>query len=84
MIAVVGGAASRSAGGATPAVVATCRELLSIARFDLVLLFTVIADMVFKPDPASWLTLLVMALALLAAGMLWLMPALSRKPAIAG
>ena len=72
------------ADGASPDVVATCRETLTIAKFDLVLLFTVIADMVLKPSPSDWPVLAIMALALLAAGMLWLVPALSRKPAIAG
>ena len=51
--------------GASPEVVATSREILTLAKFDLVLLFTVIADMVLKPSPSDWLLLLVMALALL-------------------
>ncbi len=70
--------------GASPEVVATSREILTLAKFDLVLLFTVIADMVLKPSPSDWLLLLVMALALLAAAFLWLVPVLTRKPAVAG
>ncbi len=73
-----------SAAGASPDVVATCREILTIAKFDLVLLFTVVVDMIFKPDPSNWLLLLIMAVALLVAGLFWLAPVLSRKLAVAG
>ena len=73
-----------AAAGASPDVVATCRETLTIAKFDLVLLFTIIADMVLKPEPTDWPILAVMALVLLAAGFFWLMPTLSRKTAVAG
>jgi hypothetical protein len=72
------------AGGASPDVAATSREILTIAKFDLVLLFTVIADMVLKPSPSNWQLLLIMALVLLAAAIFWLVPVLSRKPAVAG
>ena len=70
--------------GANPEVVGTSREILTLAKFDLVLLFTVIADMVLKPSSSSWLLLVIMALVLLAAAFFWLVPVLSRKPAIAG
>ena len=60
--------------GATPEVVAICREILTIAKFDMVLLFTIIADMVIKPSFAEWPILLIMVLALAAAGYLWLTP----------
>jgi uncharacterized membrane protein len=70
--------------GTSPDVVATCREILTLAKFDLVLLFTVIADMVLKPGPSDWLLLLIMALVLLAAAIFWLVPVLSRKPVVAG
>ena len=63
------------AGGATPALAALCRELLTIARFDLVLLFVVIADMVLKPGVSDWVTLVIMAIVLIAAAALWLTPA---------
>jgi uncharacterized membrane protein len=72
-----------SARGASPDVLATCREILTIARVDLVLLFTVIADMVLKPAPSDWPVLMVMALVLVAAGLVWLSPVWSRKPAVA-
>jgi len=71
------------AGGATPGVVATCRELLTLAKFDLVLLFTVIADMVLKPGTSDWPILLIMAVVLLAAAALWLAPVLRRTGATA-
>ncbi len=64
-----------TAGGATPAVVVTCREILTIAQFDLVLLFTVIADMVLKPSESDWTVLAIMAVVLAAAAVLWLPPA---------
>ena len=73
-----------TASGVTPDVVATSREILTIARFDLVLLFTVIADMVLKPGLSDWPALALMALALVAAGFFWLAPVWSRKPAMAG
>jgi len=70
------------ADGATPAVVALSREILTIAKFDMVLLFTVIADMVLKPEASDWITLVIMVLVLVAAAGLWLTP-LARKPAAA-
>lgn len=73
-----------AAGGASPGVVATSREILTIARFDVVLLFTVVADMVLKPAPSNWPVLALMVLALLAAAFVWLVPTLSRRPAVAG
>ena len=72
------------AGSTSPDMIATCREVLSISRFDLVLLFTVIADMVLKPSPSDWPVLAVMALVLLAAAFFWLEPVWSRKSAVAG
>jgi uncharacterized membrane protein len=72
-----------AAGGATPAVVAVSRELLTIAKFDLVLLFTVVADMVLKPQLSDWALLVVMAIVLLAAAALWLTPAFRKATAAA-
>ena len=37
------------------------REILTIAKFDMVLLFTIVADMVLKPTVNDWLTLAIMA-----------------------
>lgn len=75
--------AGYAAGGVTPAVVAISREILTIAKFDAVLLFVVIADMVLKPSVNDWLTLVVMAVVLLAAAALWLTPAFRKTPVAA-
>jgi uncharacterized membrane protein len=74
--------AGMKAGGTSPAVVQTSRDLLTIAKFDAVLLFTVIADMVLKPEADSWVLLAIMAIVLIAAGVMWLTP-MMRKPAAA-
>jgi uncharacterized membrane protein len=71
--------AGYAASGVTPATVAVCREILTIAKFDAVLLFTVIADMVLKPQPSDWGILAVMAIVLVAAAALWLTPAFRRQ-----
>ena len=67
--------------GATPEVVATCQRILTIAKFDTVLLFAVIADMVLKPTPSDRTILLLMALAVAAAGYVWMIPVYRRRPA---
>jgi uncharacterized membrane protein len=69
--------------GASPSVVRLSREILTIAKFDIVLLFTVIADMVLKPEADSWVTLAIMALVLIAAASVWLTPLLRKVPAAA-
>jgi hypothetical protein len=51
----------------TEAAIAEAREILRIARFDSVLMFVIIADMVFKPALADYPTLIVMAAVLAAA-----------------
>ena len=71
------------AGGVTPAVVATSREILTIAKFDAVLLFVVIADMVLKPETNDWAILTVMVIVLLAAAAVWLTPVFRKRAAIA-
>ena len=71
-----------AAGGVTPDIVAVSREILTIAKFDAVLLFTVIADMVLKPGLSDWLILAAMVIVLVAAAALWLTPVM-RKPAAA-
>jgi len=74
--------AAFKAGGATAQVVAICCEMLTIAKFDAVLLFTVVADMVLKPGGGDWIILAVMAIVLIAAAAVWLTPVF-RKPAMA-
>ena len=69
------------AGGVTPAVVAICRDILTIAKFDAVLLFTVVADMVLKPGFGDWVIVAIMAVVIVAAAALWLTPAF-RKAAV--
>ena len=69
--------------GASSEVVATCREILTIAKFDLVLLFTIIADMVIKPSFSEWPILLIMVLALAGAAYLWLTPVFRKGMATA-
>jgi hypothetical protein len=51
---------------------AEAQRLLVIGRFDTILLAVIVADMVFKPDPGSVPTLLLMAVALIIGGfMTW-------------
>lgn len=68
--------------GVTPKAVAVSREILTIAKFDMTVLFVVIADMVLKPDASDWGWLLAFVLVIAAAAALWLLPVL-RKPAAA-
>jgi len=50
------------------------RELLRIVKFDYVMLFTVAANMVLKPKPADSAVLVVMAVVVFGAGVLFLGP----------
>ena len=70
-------------GGATPTVASISREMLTIAKFDAVLLFTVIADMVLKPSTSDWGILVVMVIVLLVAAALWLTPVWRKRAAAA-
>jgi hypothetical protein len=74
--------AVKAEAGVTPKAVAVSREILTIAKFDLAVLFTVIADMVLKPGPSDWGWLLLFATVILVAAALWLTPML-RRPAVA-
>jgi uncharacterized membrane protein len=60
--------------GVTPAVVEQSREILRIAQFDMAMLFVVVADMVLKPAPENYIVLVIMALAVVAAGVVFLRP----------
>ena len=55
-------------------------ELLQISKFDYVMLFVVVADMVFKPVAGDWVVLGVMAAAVIGAGVAFLGPVLVRRP----
>lgn len=69
-------------GPLTPQALAIGRELLGLAKFDYVMLFVVVADMVFKPmGGGDWLVLVLMAAALVAAAVAFVVPVLSAKAA---
>jgi uncharacterized membrane protein len=72
-----------AARGVAPDVVATCREILTIAKFDMVLLFTIVADMVLKPTVNDWLTLAIMAAVIVVAAAVFLPPVFRKAPATA-
>ncbi|HEY5080684.1 MAG TPA: DUF2269 family protein [Bauldia sp.] len=61
-------------GGASDHAVAAGRELLGLAKFDYALLFIVVADMVFKPTLDQWGVLVVLAIVLAGAAVLFLVP----------
>lgn len=67
--------------GVTPETVATSRQIVAIAKFDMVLLFTIVADMVLKPQPGDWPVLVLMATVVIAGGF-WFLGRL-RQPAVA-
>jgi uncharacterized membrane protein len=56
------------------------RELLRISKFDYVMLFVVVADMVFKPVAGDWIVLSLMAAAIIVAGVGFLAPLALRGP----
>ena len=68
--------------GVTPTAVRVSREILTIAKFDMTVLFVVVADMVLKPEVSDWGWLVAFAVVIVAAAALWLTPVL-RKPATA-
>jgi uncharacterized membrane protein len=67
--------------GMTPEAIAIGHELLTLAKFDYVMLFVVVADMVFKPTGSDWTVLGLMALAIVAAAIAFILPVLRRQPA---
>ncbi len=72
----------QAAQGVTPEAVAVSREILTIAKFDMTVLFTVIADLVLKPELSDGGWLVALAVVIVGAAALWLTPVL-RKPATA-
>jgi hypothetical protein len=66
--------------GVSDNALAVGRELLQISKFDYVMLFVVVADMVFKPVLGDWLVLSLMAAAVIVAGVLFLAPFALRGP----
>jgi len=67
--------------GATPDAVGQAREIVRIAQFELVVLFAVVADMVIKPAQDDYLVLLIMALAIVIAGIVFLRPVVASAAA---
>lgn len=64
--------------GVTPEAVRLSREILTIAKFDMTVLFVVIADMVLKPDISDWGWLVAFVVVIVAAAVLWLTPVLRK------
>jgi uncharacterized membrane protein len=75
--------AAAETGGKRDVALANARKLLQVAKFDYVMLFTVIADMVFKPQWSDVVLLVIMAAVLAAGFAVFLLPALQQKPAAA-
>jgi hypothetical protein len=69
--------------GVTPKAVAISREILTIAKFDMTVLFVIVADMVLKPQLGDWITLLIFVLVIAAAGYVFLVPMFRPKTAAA-
>jgi uncharacterized membrane protein len=72
--------ASIESGGLPDAVFGPCRELVQIAKFDYVMLFTVVSNMVLKPTPTDIAELVVMAAIVLGAAVLFLLPVFWAAP----
>ena len=72
--------AEHAAAGVSPKAVAVSREILTIAKFDMIVLFVIVADMVLKPQFSDWITLIVFVAIVVAAGYVFLYPTL--KPMI--
>jgi uncharacterized membrane protein len=64
--------------GVSDEALAVGRELLQISKFDYVMLFVVVADMVFKPVAGDWIVLALMVAAIVGAGVAFLGPVLVR------
>ena len=75
--------AAAEAAGKREVAVPHGKKLLQVAKFDYVMLFTVIADMVFKPQWSDIVLLIIMAVVLAVGAALFLLPALMQRPATA-
>ena len=75
--------AAAETAGKREVALANAGKLLQVSRFDFVMLFTVIADMVLKPQWSDVALLVIMALVLAAGFAVFLLPALQQKPAAA-
>jgi uncharacterized membrane protein len=70
------------AAGPTPIAIATAKELVTLVKFDCAALFVVVADMVLKPQLSDWAIIVAMAVVVVGAAALWLIPTI-RRPALA-
>lgn len=61
-------------GGAAADVFGPGREIIAIAKFDYVMLFTIVSDMVLKPGPTDTAVLAAMAVVVVGAGVVFLRP----------
>lgn len=62
--------------GASANVLALSQEMLSIAKFDYIMLFTIVADMVIKPLWSDWYVILIFLLVIAAGAWFFLAPVL--------
>ena len=69
--------------GKLDAAVAEGQRLLGVSKFDYVMLFTVVADMVLKPEWSSVWLLGIMAVVLIVGAGLFLLPAFTRRAVVA-
>jgi hypothetical protein len=69
-----------AAGAVNLETVAVSKQMVTLVKFDCATLFVVIADMVLKPQSGAWVTLAVMAIVVLFAAALWLVPVVARRP----
>jgi uncharacterized membrane protein len=67
--------------GASPATMALVAEVTQIARFDIILLFTIVADMVIKPMWPNWIVVILFLAIVAGAGYYFLAPIL--RPPVA-
>jgi uncharacterized membrane protein len=72
--------------GVTDQAVAIGQQMLNIAKFDFLVLFIIVADMVIKPIAADWMVLAVMAVLVAAGAFLFIVPATrgAAEPAAVG
>ena len=66
--------------GVTPQAVRLSREILTIAKFDMTVLFVVIADMVLKPMWSDFIVIAIFAIVLIAGFVTFMLPALRGEP----
>jgi hypothetical protein len=70
-----------AAAGPSAATIAVARQLVTLVKFDCAALFVVVADMVLKPTSGNWVELLIMAIVIVGAAALWLVPPLRQQAA---